>query len=145
LIGTLNAPALESVYGSIASYVATTTSVAPCEGCASDNYCRDGILGCDYVATTQASLDARSKCEQAIHSVTVQGADLDLTPLAKLHHVRDELRLLGAADTGGQLRHTDALSGLKASTRYIRAGLAVGGFAHRPAHAQRPAGTERSA
>jgi hypothetical protein len=89
-------PALESVYGSVTRKLddgALPGNVYIGCGNAGD-YCRDGVLGCQFDATSQPEVAKLSKCELALRDLTLSGPDVtDLSPLSKLRQVRGKFTL----------------------------------------------------
>jgi hypothetical protein len=95
----LRLPALETVYGRFQlqprAAGAGATPRLSYIGCHPGHEpCRDGVLGCDYIATTQADVTRLATCEHARSELRLDGAEIeDLTPLARLQSVAGDFTL----------------------------------------------------
>ncbi|HKP62060.1 MAG TPA: hypothetical protein VJV78_35255 [Polyangiales bacterium] len=77
--------------------------------------CRDGVLGCAYMAENQARLAALGKCEIALSDLNVSGTSItSLLPLAKLKEVRGTLTVgrAGSVPSGTEYGRLSTLNGL---------------------------------
>jgi hypothetical protein len=85
------APRLEAVYGHYDNQASTAGAYV---GCKADEYCRDGVLGCDFIADSPAQLQQLSSCEIAVHDVYLSGSALSaLSVLDQLRYVNGTLTL----------------------------------------------------
>src|SRR5262249_27031089 len=88
-------------------------------GCAGGDYCRDGVLGCAFVANTTSELQQLSNCEIALSNVEVNdGALDDLAPLAKLRYVQGYL-ILEALHKSASLETISGLGALEVVSNLI--------------------------
>lgn len=93
-VGPLQPARLEAVYGDYRVQGGSVTEPNFYVGCAGDNYCRDGVLGCDLSVGSAEEARKLASCQIAVQDLRLSGSALDeLSSLSNLRYVRGGLSL----------------------------------------------------